>query len=228
MISIFRKYFSFSQPVKWVVLIFLLIMNFMMWALFFGVPFLKLQPFCGTFAGSFLGFLIALLLDRRNEERIEAKKRSAEKEELKKEIDLVIAELIFNKAMVEDIGKYIFAVTSRTAQDFKNRDKDYLFHRLQISSKEAVWKKLLEGISDTKLVIEVGVLYEDFVYLNNLLEQLCTHITSSLRTGSIHQDYKMAIATSPWEMQLTNELSKILDECDRMIKGLTEFKNNIR
>jgi len=230
MIKSIRKYLSFSLPIKWALFIFLLVLNCIAWAVFFfNVPYASLQSFSGTFVGSFLGFLIALLLDRRNEERLESKKNTFEKEDLKKAINLIVAEMLLNKKLAEDIGKYFRAITSIASQDFKSRDKDYLFYRLQLSSKEAVWKKILEGINETGLVFKVGMLYEDFAYLNNLLHQLCAYMSSfhALRTGRIIEDYKMAITNSPWEIQIINKLDSVSEECIRMIKSLTDFRESI-
>src|SRR5262245_27649751 len=95
---------------------------------------------------------------------------------------------------------------------FMERERELFLDRFRIEVKSVNWEKVIDAISDHALFQSISVLYEDFSYVNKLLDLACPFIFELLK-GRTHSDrqaiYRGAVENQPWSVQLDRKLTDL-------------------
>ena len=182
------------------------------------------EIFWGVFIASFLSFLGSFVLQKWAEEKADLKTQEDKKQELSEVMELIRKEISENAKLAKEVLGYIKKITDMSAQDFTNREKDHLFSRFQLISKESFWKEFAEALKDKELLEKVSRVYSDYRYLNHLLDECSKFVSENLRIGRLHEDYKNNLSTNLWSIQLNNKLAA--DEGEKISNELGDYIKN--
>lgn len=180
--------------------------------------FLNTDIFWGVFIATFLSFITSVLIEKWLDER-QAEKDAGEEAAVRSQtLRILLQEMKHNLETARFLIQYLNDFRSVQSNDFHQK-KDAIFSRFSSVSKNSLWGKISQAVSPDELD-RILKSYSNCEWLNALLDTTCDYVTGRMRIGSLMEDYKMALDSSIWRIQLQNNLAREIEGLDALIKQL--------